>query len=187
MAACLELVRQGDEAAARDLVQRMHPFVMKMIRSHLPPRESEEDLEQKVFIKMFQNLHQYKAQVPFEHWLSRITINTCINQIRSEKTRNEPRWADLSEEQLGVIETLSVTDKALDVSQSVASRDLIEKLLSCLDAQDRILITLLYLEGRTGMEVQELTGWNHALIRIRAFRARLRMRKQYALLMENHE
>jgi DNA-directed RNA polymerase specialized sigma24 family protein len=43
------------------------------------------------------------------------------------------------------------------------------------------------LEGHTGLEVQELIGWNHTLIRIRAYRARLRMKKEYAILMENHE
>lgn len=185
--ACLERVQQGDEAAARELVQRMHPLVMKMIRSHLPARESEQDLEQKVFIKMFQNLHQYKAQVPFEHWLSRIAINTCINQIRSEKSRNELRWADLSLEQQGVIETLSTSDKSLDVSFSVSSRDLVDKLLGCLAPQDRLLMTLLYLEGHTGVEVRELTGWSLAYIRIRAYRARARMQKEYSKLMKSYE
>lgn len=160
---------------------------MKMIRSHLPPRESEQDLEQKIFIKMFQNLHQYKAQVPFEHWLSRIAINTCLNQIKSERSRNELRWADLSPEQAEIIETLSVSEQTLDSSLAVASRDLVERLLSCLEPEDRLLITLLYLEGHTGKEVQQLTGWNHALIRIRAYRARGRMKKQYAKLQENHE
>jgi len=184
---CLERIQQGDEAAARDLVERMHPLVMKMIRSHLPAWESEQDLEQKIFIKMFQNLRQYKAQVPFEHWVSRIAINTCINQIRSEKSRNELRWADLTLEQQGIIETLSTSDNTPDVALSVSSRDLVEKLLSCLAPQDRLLMTLLYLEGHTGVEVRELTGWSLAFIRIRAYRARARMQKEYSKLMKTHE
>ena len=136
---------------------------------------------------MFQNLDQFRAQVPFEHWLSRIAINTCLNQIKSEKSRAEVRWADLSAEQAEVLETLATKDDAVDSSHAVAARDLVERLLQCLAAPDRLLISLLYLDGHTGLEVQKITGWNHALIRIRAYRARTRLRKEYAKLMETHE
>ena len=51
-----------------------------------------------IFIKVFQKLSQFSGKVPLEHWVSRIAINTCINQIQAEKVRPEFRQADLSEE-----------------------------------------------------------------------------------------
>jgi RNA polymerase sigma-70 factor (ECF subfamily) len=102
----VERARQQDEAAARELVQRLYPLVLRMVRSHRPQRAAEEDLCQMIFIKFFQKLDQFSGTVPLEHWVSRIAINTCINQIRAEKARPELRHADLSEEQAAVIETL---------------------------------------------------------------------------------
>src|SRR5215470_15584916 len=73
---CLARVRRGDDEAARLLTQHLYPLVIKLVRSHLPRRTSEEDLAQTVFMKMFANLSQYSGTVPLEHWVSRIAVNT---------------------------------------------------------------------------------------------------------------
>jgi RNA polymerase sigma factor (sigma-70 family) len=185
IALCLKGIQLGDEAAARVLVRAMTPFVMKIIRAHLPPLESEQDLAQKVFIRMFQKITQYSGVVPFQHWLSRIAVNTCLNQIAVEKRHAELRWSDLSEEQVQVIDTLSTDQTEPDVAASIASRDLVEKLLTSLKPKERLVINLLYLEGRTIAEIHELTGWSRPLIKIRAYRARLRLRSQLARLKES--
>src|ERR671935_599374 len=93
-----------DDDAARELVRRLYPLVAKMVRSHRPRRTSEEDLCQMIFIKMFQKLSQFSGSVPLEHWVARIAINTCLNQIQAEKVRPELRHADLSEEEVAVVE-----------------------------------------------------------------------------------
>ncbi|HEY2122550.1 MAG TPA: sigma factor, partial [Chthoniobacterales bacterium] len=49
-------VRNSDEKAARELVERLYPAVLKIARNHLPRRESEEDLCQEVFLKIFARL-----------------------------------------------------------------------------------------------------------------------------------
>src|SRR4051812_34680823 len=56
MAACLARVRQRDEDAARLLLNHLYPLVMKLVRSHLPRRTSEEDLAQVVFMKIFSKI-----------------------------------------------------------------------------------------------------------------------------------
>src|SRR6478609_9688512 len=99
-------VREGDEAAARDLFNHLFPLVIKVVRAHLPRRTSEEDLVQTVFMKLFANLGQYSGQVPIEHWVSRIAVNTCFNELKAEKIRPEWRWSDFSEEEQHVIDTL---------------------------------------------------------------------------------
>ncbi|MCE0498704.1 MAG: RNA polymerase sigma factor, partial [Methylacidiphilales bacterium] len=120
----------------------------------------------------------------FLHWVSRIAVNTCLNQIRHEKRRPEVRLADLTEEEAGVVENLATRPDELDVSQSLAARDLVEKLLEGLRPPDRLLMRLMYLEGHSQEEISALTGWNGALIKVRAFRARSQLRKRYALLMK---
>src|ERR1044071_4513262 len=46
-------VRAGDEDAARLMVDRLYPTIIKSIRCHLPRRTSEEDLAQAIFAKVF--------------------------------------------------------------------------------------------------------------------------------------
>src|SRR5437763_13608837 len=95
MAACLDRVRQQDEDAARALVRELYPLVMKIVRSHLPRRTDEEDLAQVVFGKIFAHVDQYSGSVPFEHWVSRVAVNTCLNALRADKCRPDSRWVDL--------------------------------------------------------------------------------------------
>jgi RNA polymerase sigma-70 factor (ECF subfamily) len=169
---------QHDDEAARELVRRLYPLVAKMVRAHRPRRTSEEDLSQMIFIKMFQKLPQFSGKVPLEHWVSRIAVNTCLNQIQSEKVRPEIRHADLSEDEVAVIENLAVSSDELAPDKRFASRQLVEHLLKALKPAERLVIDLLYLQGRTVAEIKKMTGWSAALVKVRAFRARQKMKQQ---------
>jgi RNA polymerase sigma factor (sigma-70 family) len=184
VAACVERVRRRDEDAARQLLNHLYPLVLKLVRAYLPRRSSEDDLTQIVFMKVFANLDRYSGAVPLEHWVSRIAINACLNEIAAEKIRPEVRVADLSKEQFEVIENLSATAAEIERGQSVAARELVEELLLLLDPRDRLLLTLLHLEGRTAKEVEQITGWNGIAIRVRAFRARKKLKNHFPKLMK---
>jgi RNA polymerase sigma-70 factor (ECF subfamily) len=178
--ALVAAARQHDEAAAGDLVRRLYPLVLKLVRSHRPRRSAEEDLCQMIFIKVFQKLDQFSGKVPLEHWVSRIAINTCLNQIQAEKVRPEFRHADLSEEEVAVVQNLAATANELGPDQIFAARDLVERLLAALKPAERLVIDLLYLQQRSVAEIQALTGWGASLVKIRAFRARKKLKEQLA-------
>ena len=179
-------VQQGDEAAARALFNHLFPLVIKIVRAHLPRRTSEEDLVQTVFMKLFAKLDQFSGRVPLEHWVSRIAVNTCLNQISTERVRPELRWADLSEAEERVLQSLASTTDDLEPSHNLASRELVDKLLERLSPADRLVIMLMHLEGRTVEEVKQITGWNASLIKVRAFRARRKMKKHLETLLERN-
>ena len=170
-------VLQEDEAAARELVRSLYPLVARLVRSHRPVRTAEEDLCQMIFIKVLQKLPQFSGTVPLEHWVSRIAINTCLNQIQAEKARPELREADLSEEQAAVIRNLATTTDELGPDQSFASRQLVEHLMDALKPAERLVIDLLYLQQRSVAEIRRATGWSAALVKVRAFRARQKMKR----------
>jgi RNA polymerase sigma-70 factor, ECF subfamily len=184
---CVARVRRGDEAAARQLLEHLQPLVLKLVRAHLPRRTSEEDMVQAVFVKVFTRLSQFSGAVPLEHWVSRIAVNTCIHQISKERVRPEIRYADLSEEEEQVVQTLANSGDDLSPAQSIASHELVTKLLAMLSPQDRLVITLMHLEGRTVEEVRQVTGWNKSVIKVRAFRARRKLRKHLEELLESEK
>ncbi len=176
--ALVAAVRRNDEPAAREIVRRLYPLVVKLVRSHRPRRTAEEDLCQMIFIRIFQKLDQFSGKVPLEHWVSRIAINTCINQIQAERVRPEFRHSDLSEEEVAVIQNLAATPEELGPDRSFAARDLVERLLAALKPAERMIIDLLYLQERSVAEIQALTGWGASLVKVRAFRARQKMKRQ---------
>src|SRR5207244_13246741 len=143
-----------------------------------PRRTSEEDLCQMIFIKIFQKLSQFSGKVPLEHWVARSAGNTCLNQIESEKVRPELRQADLSEEEQAVVENLAASSEELAPDRQLASRQLVEHLLQMLKPVERVVIDLLYLQGRSVEEIHEITGMGAAAIKVRAFRALQRMQSQ---------
>jgi RNA polymerase sigma-70 factor (ECF subfamily) len=169
-----------DDDAARELVRRLYPLVAKLVRAHRSRRTSEEDLAQMIFIKVFQKLSQFSGQVPLEHWVSRIAINTCLNQIAAEKARPELRRADLSEEEERVVENLAASNDKLAPDKRLAARQLVEHLLDLLKPVERLVMDLLYLQQRSVAEVQKITGWSASRIKVCAFRARRKMKTQLA-------
>jgi RNA polymerase sigma-70 factor (ECF subfamily) len=183
VAACVQRVRERDQDAAQALFRHLYPLVARLVRSHLPRRTSQEDLVQIVFMKIFANLDRFFGAVPLEHWVSRIAINTCLNQLAAEKARPELRWADLSEEQTEALEAVTAGPEELEPLQNLASREIVEKLLEQLAPTDRLVLTLLHLEGRSVEEVRQITGWNVPVIKVRAFRARRKLRKYFEKLM----
>src|SRR5881227_2057965 len=178
--ALVKAALQNDDEAARELVRRLYPLVARIVRAHRPRRTAEEDICQMVFIKVFQKLSQFSGKVPLEHWVSRVAVNTCLNQIQSEKVRPEVRHADLTVEEEAVIENLASSSDELAPDQRFASRQLVEHLLAALKPVERLAIDLLYFQGRSVEEIRKITGWSAALIKVRAFRARQKMKDYLA-------
>jgi len=181
---CLARVRRHDQAAARELVEHLHPMVIRIVRSHLPRRVAEEDLSQEIFLKMFTRLAQYQGAVPFSHWVSRIAVTTCIDHLRAQKRRPEFRWADLSETEADVLDNIITNENDVPANDAMAAHELVHKLLNQLKPDDQMVIRMLDLQQKTIAEISALTGWNQSLIKVRAFRARRKLQKLFQELQK---
>src|ERR1035441_6541430 len=135
-----------------------------------------DDICQDVFIKVYENLEKFRADAPFEHWLSRITIRTCYDAVRSGDKEKENVPLDSIHYYL--------EDSSIDVSQAAdEALTLLESGLVRLRPDERLVITLLELEEKSIKEIAEMTGWSQANVKVRAFRARQKLKqlleKQY--------
>jgi RNA polymerase sigma factor (sigma-70 family) len=185
-ARCLERVRQHDQDAAVALVEALYPLVIRIVRSHWPRRSDEEDLAQEIFLKLFSRLDQYEARagIPLEHWVSRLAVRTCFDALRAKGRRPEVRMGDLSEEQRAWLEFMTAEESAPSDSTAASALELVGRLLSQLPSEDRLVISLLDLEERSVKEIAAITGWSVSLVKVRAFRARRKLRKLAAVIKE---
>lgn len=173
----------GDESAASRLIEALHPQIHRIVSNHLPRGTAPEDLVQDVFVQLFKNLHRYEPSRPLENWVSRLCLNVCLNALRAKSRRPEYRWSDLPEDAQRAAESLLQQPAGDPAPQE--SRELLRALLESLSPKDRTVITLLHLEERSIPEISEITGWNQTLIKVRAFRARHRLRTALNKLLKN--
>lgn len=176
---CLQRVRAGEMSSAHALIEYLHPLVRRLVRNHLPRRESEEDLMQEVFLKLLQKLDSYRerAGIPFEHWVSRLTVRTCLDALRAEKARPEWRMADLSDGETEWMDYLLNRQAATPSEHAVDAKAVVTRLLAQLSPPDRLVLTLLDLEERSTQEIAQITGWTRPMVKMRAMRARHKLRQ----------
>ena len=121
-----------------------------------------------------------------EGWLTRIATNTCLNILRSAKRRPEMTAADLSaDENSWLDEKLADLGSELHNSaeQKLVAADLADRLLGTLSPEDRLTLTLIDGEDASIKEVAETTGWSESKVKVRAFRARRKVREAMEKLL----
>ena len=166
----------GNREAFVQLVRRYKRKVFGLAARFARDRDDLDDICQDVFIKVYENLEKFRADAPFEHWLSRITIRTCYDALRSRKKEkgNVP---------LDSIRYF-LEDSSIGISQAAeAALTLLESGLVRLRPDECLVITLLELEEKSINEIAGMTGWSQANVKVRAFRARKKLKqlleKQY--------
>ncbi len=76
--------REGDDVAFTALYDVFAPRVLRFLRCRVDTPEAAEDLLQRVFLKMIEELPQYRDRgIPFAAWLFRVARNAVIDLHRT--------------------------------------------------------------------------------------------------------
>jgi len=177
-------VESQDESAARDLMDALHPRVARIVARHVPRGADAADLEQECFLKFFRALPYHRPGQPLDHWISRIALNICRDRGRSAARRPEVRWSDLTEGERVVFDSVRAPECVApgEGIDAVAARNLLERLMETLPPVDRQILILLHMEDRPVEAIARLLGMSRVLVRVRAHRARLRLRRALSRL-----
>ena len=140
-------------------------------------QEDAEELTQDVFLKAFQQLSSFKAESSFSTWIYRIATNLAISAVR--KKRNDALHLDDS-----VFANLSDTqvDAALE-DESEEQMERLQQAMNQLEADERALITLYYLEEKPLAEVAFILGMTEGNAKVKLHR----IRKKLYVLIKNQE
>jgi RNA polymerase sigma-70 factor (ECF subfamily) len=169
----------GDDGAFEEIVRAHHRRVVQIAGRFFRRTDLIEDIAQEVFVKAYGAVGGYRGEVPIGHWLSRITVNACYDQLRRQRARPEISFSQLGSpsDETAPHGGVGEGHAAMTYWQREEARIDAENLLSRVPAADRVVLTLLMLEGLTVAEIAALTGWSTANVKIRAFRARNRVRQ----------
>ena len=151
-------------------------------------RSSVEEAAQEVFLKAFTQLKSFEGRGSMEGWLTRIATNTCLNMMRSAKRRPELTVSDLTED-----ETTWLEQQLPDVSsgpqrsveETLIAADLADRVLDVLPPEDQLALLMIDGEDASVKEVAEATGWSESKVKVRAFRARKKLREAMEKLLSH--
>lgn len=169
-------ILRGEEGAFEELVNRSHRQLARISGRFFRRPEIIEEITQEVFVKAFIGMSGYRAEMPIEHWLSRIAVNVCYDQLRRKKSRPEIAISQIADEPAEFFDRLRLPEKG-EYWERQDVRMYAEQLLAKLSPEERVVLTLMTLEDLSVAEISKLTGWSAANVKIRAFRARRRLRK----------
>ena len=171
-------VLKGDAASFEPLVQKYSPRVFATVRRYARRESEVEDIAQDIWLKAFERLKSFRSEAPFEHWLMRLAVRTCYAALRAHHRNRETTFAELTEPEEDWLDRfVNQPDAAKEDAE--AARQLIARVLEQLSPSARLVITLQEIEERSVKEVAALTGWSVPLVKVRAFRARGKLKKLF--------
>lgn len=165
---CIDAVLAGDRAAYAPLVGRHGPAIAKQMRHYSADPLVIEELTNDVFVEAYLGLAGFRRTAPFRHWLARIATRAGYKHWRSlARRKREVPLEEAGEHAAG--------ENPPD-SPEEATR-IVYELLAELPDDDRIVLTLMYLEDCGYREIGERMGWNPAAVGMRILRAKRKLRK----------
>lgn len=116
------------------------------------------DLTQEVFVKAWENLASFREEASISTWIYRITVNTCLLQLRKNKYLK-------GEEALDKLAYAQEEPHSSEESQLTRMYQCINKL-----SKDSKGIILLELEGLPQKDIAKIMGLSHEAVRVRIHR-----------------
>ena len=175
--------QDGDESAFAEIVRRYSPRVFSVASRFFRQRSLVEEAAQEVFLKAYTQLGSFEGRGSLEGWLTRIATNTCLNIVRGAKRRPEFTVSDLTDDEQSWLDQHSAGDNEQSVENSVVATDLADRVLSVLSPEDQQALLMIDGEDASIKEVAEATGWSESKVKVRAFRARKKVREAMEKLL----
>jgi RNA polymerase sigma-70 factor (ECF subfamily) len=175
------LVERGDRDAARDrfgaLVALLQRRAVRIAFQYLRDAADADEAVQDAFVKVFLHIEQYRNDLPFDVWFTRILVNASLDRLKSRA--RQQRWISHSTdedegrpaEQVAGNEVsnerrLLAKERWAEVSEAVAG----------LPDRQRMVFTLCHLDEQTPAEISAATGMSQATVRVHLFRALRKLR-----------
>ena len=162
----IERCREGRRDAQFELYRlysrAMYNTALRMVRH---PHDAE-DLLQSVFVEVFTKLESFRYESSIGAWIKRITVNKCINFLKSRKL-------ELTE----LTATHDRAEVAEPVQEPVWSVEKINRAIEGLPDGYRVVFSLYAIEGYDHEEIGQILGVTEATSKSQYSRAKARLRE----------
>jgi RNA polymerase sigma-70 factor (ECF subfamily) len=173
----VQRVVAGETERFEDLMLRHRDHVRRIVGGHVPPDRVAE-VAHEVFVKAYTGLGTYRSEEPFPHWLATIAVRTCYDFWRMQQAADLPVSTLTAEHQRWIDQVMAAQSNegfAEQARQREAS-EVLQWALARLSPENRLVMTLVHLDGYSVREAAALLGWSVINVKVRTHRARQLLR-----------
>lgn len=178
---------KGDASAFNDLLsaheRKMYAVCLRMCGNH----EDAQDCLQEAMLRVFRAISGFKGQSSFSTWLYRVTMNTCLDELRKKKNKQSASLDSLLETGWAPVDAEDTPEKHAVVSERKAE---IRKVIRELPDDMRSAIVLRDIQGFSYDEISKILNINVGTIKSRISRGREKLREKFqakAELFDRHD
>ena len=155
------------------LIEKYKTDVFKLIMRMVGPQEVEE-VAQEAFIRAFKDLESFRRESPFKHWLNKIAVRTAYDYWRKTRRRKE---SDIGDKEKEFVENTIAFEGYKSGKEANDGKELLHFALNKLSPEDRLIMTLIYLEEKPLKEVAEMLNMSITNVKVKAFRCKRNLKK----------
>ncbi len=160
----------GDGQAFARLVHRYQDQIAAQMWRLCRRHADCEQLVHDVFVEAYLSLKKYQGRAPFLHWLRKIATRVGYRYWKQQAKQRQRSAAPLQDWHKS-------TDSASTAHAAEEAASLVHSLLTKLPPRDRLVLTLIYLEGCSVAEAADMSGWSQTMVKVQAHRARKKLKK----------
>jgi RNA polymerase sigma-70 factor, ECF subfamily len=167
----VQRLRTGDETAFCELIGRYGPRIYRVAYGILRNPDDADDIAQEVFAKVYFSIKSFEGRSSLYTWICRIAINECYGYLRKKQPiyESDPADGTLS------MRMQNIADRQPRADLAFMQRDFINKLLTQVSEDERLLLIWKEVEGFSLAELSEMTGLAENTIKVRLFRSRQKL------------
>ena len=162
----INAVRNGDQRAFEEIVEKYRGMVAKVVIGMLGNRPDADDVGQETFIRFYRSLNQYKGEASLGTYLTRIAINLSLNALKKRK-RHEMTELDEKHNPLWI---------HASSSQQSDNVEWVQKALAQLDEKYRVVVVLRLIEGYSTKETAQILRLPEGTVLSRLARAQVKLK-----------
>ena len=175
------LVGRGDRDAARDrfgaLVALLQRRAVRIAFHYLRDAADADEAVQDAFIKVFLHIEQYRNELPFDVWFTRILVNAALDRLKARA--RQQRWISHSAADDEGRPVEQVADGEASHERRMLARERwaqVTQAVAGLPDRQRLVFTLCHLDEQSPAEISAATGMSQATVRVHLFRALRKLR-----------
>jgi RNA polymerase sigma-70 factor (ECF subfamily) len=160
----------GDIKSFGELVEEYRQNVHAFCYHRIGDFQDAQDLVQEIFLKVYLSLNQLRDPGKFSGWLYRMAINSCNRW-----------WRKRSEKTLSLEDPDKLQDTSPSIYEGYQRKELeskIKEALSQLSENNRLVITLRYLGGRSYNEIADFLNLPLTTVKSRVHEGRKQLKKE---------
>lgn len=157
--------RRGDMEAFEALYRRHSPAVFGLALRMLQNRADAEDILQEIFLQAHDRLPSFEGRSAFGTWLYRLSVNRCLDHLRSRGAKEQSRTEPLTPELPGRVSTVGL--RRLELERAIGE----------LPPSSRAAFLLHHVAGFDHKEVGEMMGIAVGTSKSLVHRARTRLKE----------